>query len=177
MVEQINTAQLILIFVLISAITSTALVVQNYFLLKKLSTGTKNKKKRFSMRMEDLKYIMEYMRKISVDNELNKDVEINEGEKTAIALKRDEHTYSLFQFIAYEIQNMLYKKNMDYGDDNLIQDGMTGIIVRLSDKISRLRNLTKEENTVIHFESIEDTLKDIQGYQINQIRLIKEQKI
>jgi hypothetical protein len=56
---------------------------------------------------------------------------------------------------------MLYKKNMDYGDDNLIQDGMSGIIVRLSDKISRLRNLTKEENTVIHFESIEDTLKDI----------------
>jgi len=55
------------------------------------------------MRMEDLKYIMEYIRKISVDNELNKDVEINEGEKTAIALKRDEHTYSLFQFIAYEI--------------------------------------------------------------------------
>lgn len=80
-----------------------------------------------------------------------------------------------FLDISSEIADMLIKKNADYGDSNLIKHGMTGIIVRLSDKLARLENLQDKKGQVD--ETIEDTLKDIAGYAINALRLKREGKI
>ena len=77
--------------------------------------------------------------------------------------------------IASEIADMLIKKNADYGDKNLTKHGMTGIIVRLSDKLARLENLQHKKGQVE--ETTEDTLKDIAGYAINALRLKREGKI
>lgn len=112
--------------------------------------------------------------------------EIVEGEKPQkTKLPLETNTYKTkYEFntdekirqIGNEIIEMLIKKNHDYGDNNLIRRGMLGIIVRLEDKLSRLDNLTKTKTTKVD-ESIEDTLKDIAGYAINAIRLMKEGKI
>ena len=57
------------------------------------------------------------------------------------------------------------KKNADYGssfEKSLEQLGEVAGIVRISDKYSRLVNLTKNENKVL--ESKSDTLKDMANY-------------
>jgi hypothetical protein len=81
----------------------------------------------------------------------------------------------IFLDIVSEIADMLIKKNADYGYSNLTKHGMTGIIVRLSDKLARLENLQHKKGQVE--ETTEDTLKDIAGYAINALRLKREGKI
>lgn len=57
----------------------------------------------------------------------------------------------------------LVKKQLDYGHGNINKFGTTGILVRLSDKVQRFKNLTST-NRNPQVESIEDTLMDIVGY-------------
>ena len=85
-------------------------------------------------------------------------------------------TKEKFQQITNEIVELLDKKNKDYGDANLTIMGLYGISVRLCDKVMRLANLSLRDNQAVE-ESIEDTLKDIAGYAINALRLIKEKKL
>lgn len=59
----------------------------------------------------------------------------------------------------------LVKKQLDYGHGNINKFGTIGILVRLSDKIQRFKNLTSG-NRNPQVESIEDTLLDIVGYCI-----------
>lgn len=64
-----------------------------------------------------------------------------------------------------DIKELLNKKNQDYGNsfhDSYVEFGIIASVVRLSDKFNRLKSLTKGNHP--HFESIEDTLKDIIGY-------------
>lgn len=58
---------------------------------------------------------------------------------------------------------LLLTKNKDYGHDNLTAGGMSGLIVRMLDKIMRLRTLTTQDGEPNH-ESIEDTLRDLSNY-------------
>ena len=57
----------------------------------------------------------------------------------------------------------LASKQHDYGHDNIKRFGVYGILVRLSDKIERYRNLLDKGNAVRN-ESIADTVEDIVGY-------------
>jgi hypothetical protein len=57
----------------------------------------------------------------------------------------------------------LCSKQHDYGHDNIKRFGVYGIIVRLSDKIERYRNLLDKGNAVRN-ESVADTVEDIVGY-------------
>lgn len=72
-----------------------------------------------------------------------------------------------------EILDLLIEKNEKYGDENLTQHGHSGIMVRLSDKLSRLESLKDSEHT----EALEDVYKDIAGYAINGLRLMREGRI
>lgn len=61
------------------------------------------------------------------------------------------------------------KKNHDYGSDGLIEFGRQGCLIRLSDKIHRLKNLLITNNFGVDFvpsvnESIQDTCTDICNY-------------
>ena len=66
----------------------------------------------------------------------------------------------------------LYKaKNADYGDsvhDTYLKYGLTSFLVRMEDKMSRLRSLSKksEEERKVKDESIRDTLLDLANYAI-----------
>jgi len=80
-----------------------------------------------------------------------------------------------FEAIADEIVDMLIKKNEDYGDGNLLRYGLYGICVRIADKLARLENMVfKSPKTE---ETIEDTLKDIAGYAMNALRLLRERRL
>lgn len=73
--------------------------------------------------------------------------------------------------IANEIADLVEKKNRDYGnsfDETLKEYGDTAYFLRIEDKLSRLKSLSKKDAAVVD-ESIEDTLKDIVGYTLLMI--------
>ena len=67
--------------------------------------------------------------------------------------------------ICKEIEELLKRKNEMYGDENIVKIGKEGIIVRLTEKIERLKHLL-ENNINPPEETIEDTWNDIIGYGI-----------
>jgi len=67
-----------------------------------------------------------------------------------------------------KIRNTLITKNHDYGDSfhYLYKEwGMESVLIRLNDKLQRLKTLTKEDRYVKD-ESVKDTLTDIVGYAL-----------
>ena len=73
--------------------------------------------------------------------------------------------------IAIEIVELVEKKNRDYinsFDKTLSEYGDTAYFLRIEDKLSRLKSLSKKDAAVVD-ESIEDTLKDIIGYTLLMI--------
>ena len=72
---------------------------------------------------------------------------------------------------ALRVAKIVIAKQHDYGHDNILAFKEQGLVVRLWDKIARLKNLLgKRANDENHFvpknESIEDTFTDIAGYAI-----------
>lgn len=63
-----------------------------------------------------------------------------------------------------EMVKLLCRKQHDYGHGNINKFGMAGIIVRLSDKVERLKNLRSRGLNPEVKESEIDTLLDIVGY-------------
>lgn len=59
---------------------------------------------------------------------------------------------------------VLVGKQHDYGHENIMNFGLTGIAVRLCDKIARAKNLKKHENNTAWNEPLIDTYMDILGY-------------
>lgn len=59
----------------------------------------------------------------------------------------------------------LYKiKSAAYGSEPIAESGEEGIIIRMSDKLARLKMLRKNPDTDANGESIEDTLLDLAVY-------------
>ncbi len=70
-----------------------------------------------------------------------------------------------------KLKTVLVRKNTDYGASAFSRpalapgvDPTTAILVRMSDKISRLNNLRGTEQP--NYEAIEDTILDLAGYAI-----------
>jgi len=79
--------------------------------------------------------------------------------------------------ICKELNNLYTRKNHDYGDSfgkGFKEYGMVMPIIRLEDKLSRLKALIKTENKVD--ESIEDTLMDLANYSIMTLIELKYEK-
>jgi hypothetical protein len=83
-----------------------------------------------------------------------------------------------FQNIQDEMYEMFARKHMDYGLNNIALGGdivnnsddkkfsLTGLAIRLTDKISRLRNLMVNGRNYVKGEGMEDTFIDIANYGI-----------
>jgi len=67
-----------------------------------------------------------------------------------------------------EILNTVIKKQRDYGHKNISKFGITGLVIRVHDKVARVENLMKKENYInsVSDETMLDTLMDIIGYSI-----------
>lgn len=77
--------------------------------------------------------------------------------------------------IQLEALNLFEKKNKDYGDA-FAQDGAVGVLVRLGDKINRLKNITNTNITLVNTETLRDTLIDLHNYCAMAIMLLDENK-
>ena len=82
-----------------------------------------------------------------------------------------------FKIIQDEMYRMFAAKHMDYGLQNISLGGdltkendkkfsLTGLAIRLTDKISRLRNLLTNGKNFVKGEGMEDTFIDITNYGI-----------
>lgn len=71
--------------------------------------------------------------------------------------------------ICKELNELYAKKNADYGDSfhlSYLDEGMAMPRIRLSDKLNRLKTLTKQAEQKIKTESVRDTLIDLANYAI-----------
>ena len=82
-----------------------------------------------------------------------------------------------YKRIGTEMYEMFARKHMDYGLNNIALGGdlsnesdkkfsLTGLCIRLTDKISRLKNLLANGKNYVKGESMEDTFIDIANYGI-----------
>lgn len=69
-----------------------------------------------------------------------------------------------------ELEELLLRKHQDYGPKNISEapgGAMNGLLVRMHDKMARLKNLTYvKHGAEPNYESIEDTLKDLANYAV-----------
>ena len=82
-----------------------------------------------------------------------------------------------YKRISEEMYEMFAQKHMDYGLNNITLGGdltnsedkkfsLTGLCIRLTDKISRLKNLLINGKNYVQGEGMEDTFIDIANYGI-----------
>ena len=82
-----------------------------------------------------------------------------------------------FQTIQKEMYETFAAKHMDYGLQNISLGGdltkendktfsLTGLAIRLTDKVSRLRNLLVNGKSFVKGEGMEDTFLDVANYGI-----------
>ncbi len=83
-----------------------------------------------------------------------------------------------FKKIQKEMYEMFARKHMDYGLNNIALGGdivnnsndkqfsLTGLCIRLTDKISRLKNLLINGKAFVEGEGIQDTFIDVANYGI-----------
>lgn len=77
------------------------------------------------------------------------------------------------QAVQKEALTLFEKKNKDYGDA-FANFGTIGVLVRLSDKISRAVSISKTSVTLVKDESLRDTLIDLHNYAAMAIMLMDE---
>jgi hypothetical protein len=68
---------------------------------------------------------------------------------------------------------LFQKKNQDYGDA-FANYGTIGVLVRLSDKISRTLSISNSSVALVNDESLRDTLIDLHNYAAMAIMLMDE---
>jgi len=104
------------------------------------------------------------------------------GNSTKLTIKVFEKEYpelsKEFKQIQKEMYEMFAAKHMDYGLNNIALGGdivnnsddkqfsLTGLCIRLTDKISRLKNLLINGRSFVEGEGMQDTFIDIANYGI-----------
>ena len=108
--------------------------------------------------------------KVYMDDEINQIITTFEEEYPELAEE--------FTNIQQEQYEMFARKHLDYGLNNIALGGdivnnsddkkfaLTGLAIRLTDKISRLKNLLVNGRSFVKGEGMEDTFIDIANYGI-----------
>ena len=92
---------------------------------------------------------------------------------------------SEFQRVQREQFELFARKMMDYGRGNIALGGdltqeedkqfaLTGLTIRMNDKINRLKNLVKNQGKAYVDESMEDTFIDLSNYGIIALLLQRD---
>ena len=112
---------------------------------------------------------------------MNKEELIKELEESDHIVDHFEKEYpelsQEFKIIQDEMYRMFAAKHLDYGLQNISLGGdltkendkkfsLTGLAIRLTDKISRLRNLLTNGRNFVKGEGMEDTFIDVANYGI-----------
>ena len=119
------------------------------------------------------------LEKVMSDREI---MSAKSGNSSRLTIKVFEKEYpelsKEFKQIQKEMYEMFARKHMDYGLNNIALGGdivnnsddkqfsLTGLCIRLTDKISRLKNLLINGKSFVEGEGIQDTFIDIANYGI-----------
>ncbi len=68
-----------------------------------------------------------------------------------------------FKNIQEKSFDLVKSKNSDYGF-SFIEDGYEGVLVRMTDKINRIRTISSGADMKIKTENLRDTIMDLQNY-------------
>ena len=71
--------------------------------------------------------------------------------------------------VLQELSDLYHRKNHDYGDSfrkSLDEFGLVAAVVRMSDKMERVKALSKGDKAKVTDEKIRDTLVDLANYAI-----------
>jgi len=86
------------------------------------------------------------------------------------------------RMVGEDCNELLIEKQKDYGPKNILSFGELGVLVRLNDKVERLKNLLwkkkvedGEDDVEVNNESIEDTWQDIRNYAQIALMLRRDQ--
>ena len=82
-----------------------------------------------------------------------------------------------FLRITNQMHDIYIKKNHDYGnsfDKSMDEFGIASAIIRMNDKLERLKTLSKKES-MVKDESVQDTLLDLANYAIMTVMYLKKQ--
>lgn len=95
-----------------------------------------------------------------------------------VPVKEDGVDLDPFLEITEEMYQTYLKKNADYGnsfDQSLDEFGLTAAVVRMQDKLNRLKKLSRnfEEAPEVVDESVGDTLLDLANYAILTVKWLK----
>ena len=130
---------------------------------------------------EDLISEKEFYKLVAVSKYLEVASKMNKGTVVSEAVETFENEYpelsEEYKRISEEMYEMFARKHMDYGLNNISLGGdlknpndkkfsLTGLAIRLTDKISRLRNLLTNGKNYVKGESMEDTFVDVANYGI-----------
>lgn len=89
-----------------------------------------------------------------------------------------EQKFNLHQEIVDSLHDLYVRKNSDYGDsvhDTYEKYGIVSFLVRMEDKLNRVRTLTQHD-ALVNDEKIEDTLLDLANYAILAVIELKAEK-
>ena len=83
----------------------------------------------------------------------------------AIATSKNQFNWNI---LLSDVVTTVIKKQRDYGHNNIAKFGITGLVIRVHDKVARTENLLLKDNytNAVENESLYDTLTDIVGYSI-----------
>ena len=124
---------------------------------------------------EDLKKILTELS--MVDNPIVRSLAITLEQKAQIQLNKQsekqifDHSMfmSLFEELQQEEHKLVDTKNRDYGMA-FAEDGIEGVVIRMSDKYRRMRQLLQSGEN--HHEGLRDTLVDLSNYANMAIMLL-----
>lgn len=83
------------------------------------------------------------------------------------------------RIILNELSGLYARKNNDYGDSfhqSYIEEGIAMARIRLGDKLSRFKTLTRKEGQEVQDESIRDTLLDLANYAIMTVMELEREE-
>ena len=130
---------------------------------------------------EDLISEKEFDKLVAESKYLEVASKMNKGTVVSEAVETFENEYpelsEEYKRISEEMYEMFARKHMDYGLNNIALGGnlsnsddkkfsLTGLCIRLTDKISRLKNLLINGKNYVKGEGMEDTFIDIANYGI-----------
>lgn len=96
---------------------------------------------------------------------------LNVAAETALSLLVQRRYGGGYESQSYDntigaLHSLLVQRQQKYGPKNITKFGLQGILIRLSDKVERLRNLVAGTGVETADESIDDTLADVVGYYV-----------
>lgn len=93
------------------------------------------------------------------------------GFKLVPSMDKQQDRYDAVRQLANFVGETVVQKNKDYGSSNIEEFGTFGLVVRLNDKMGRLKNLYNKDAN--NYEAMEDTVLDIAGYALILHLLLK----